>query len=237
MDRKLNIEYQMFEVENIIKNINDKVLFDNCYEFEINSSIYHRYIKRHLFFITIQLNENFTYDQYTLKRQRSTFEALDGFYRWFSAQFINRPGDNNSKLQPFLQLYLDDAGSRIDDQMRPITVPHMHGTLLLHPKTMAGFDAFLQNQFLESLIHKNPIERANLFQIGHTNLVIKPNGFYPIEQMEISRFDPEKGSLSNLASYITKFARNDRFVHGHGEQFEIYRKYPHDGSKYPFYKL
>jgi hypothetical protein len=234
---EINKKYHTIEQRDLISNINNKILFDNSCIFETGSSFYKRYLPRHLFLVTIQLNGNFVSENYTVRRQQRTLEALDDFYDWFSARFITRPHDNNSKLQPYLQLYLDDEGSKKITRARPILTPHFHGALLIHPKTTPGFEPFLQELFLKKL-ENNPAKRSGIFQKGHTELVVKPRDFRPIELMEIRRFDPNIGSLETLGTYITKFARNDRFVWGKGEQFELFRKYPQASpDDYPFYRL
>ncbi|TCR89890.1 hypothetical protein EV561_104111 [Rhizobium sp. BK376] len=218
----LNNINHVFECNNAYENIINKIEFDLGHDMKSNNFNLNKYLQKTLYFVTIQLYTNFTDDFYSIKRQNITNESLDKFYYRLSSMFISRSVDNNSKYQPLLQLYLDDENSRYNAFMRPISKPHFHGLLLIHPKTADQFDKFYQSN--------------GLFGTS-TEVTMRNLDLYPIETVTFSKFDPEIGSLRNLISYTTKFARNQRFINGNDGGIELLRVYPRTSSKkYPFYK-
>lgn len=223
MNNKINEDNHRFEAKQVLFNIRNKIFFDTRGLIEKEDEQFYLHLSRHLYFITIQLKSNFTSDFYTLRRQQMTLEAIDGFYNWMNTRFIKRSQGRNSKYQPLLQLFLDDENSRYRDLISPISAAHYHGLLLLHPKTIACFEKVLRES--------SPM---NLFP---TEVVLRLPAYHPIETVTLSRFDPEAGSLSNLISYTTKFARNQRFVTGNEEGIELLRIYPRTSPDfYPYYK-
>lgn len=215
----IGIEYQKFE--NIVakNNLSEKLLFDKfCKESYINIDEKANY-SNELYFITIHINGGLR-----TARNNSIECSMGLLYKSLCAKFIKNSNTNNLHLLPFTQLYFDFEGSRDSVVAHNIEVPHFHGLMLLHPKTIERFEDFLMSSGVAKIVN------------GRESYQFTARQFPPLESITFTKFDPST-SLDDTISYVTKSARNNRFAKGDGDYIELSHIYPRLPKRlYPFYK-
>ena len=181
-------------------------------------------LEKNLYFVTIQFDPSTHYRKFGRNQQLAQANAIASLYADMVKATIDYAFTRNSKLLPFLQLYLDAEGSRFTGHLDEIRVPHYHGLLLLHPKNVARFEEWLSAFGLKIEIDGIPAIKLNA------------RHHHPIETITFSKFDPKLGSLESLISYVTKFLKNERFWNSNGGDLTEAIFHPQVPMRaYPFY--
>jgi len=218
-------EYQINESLRVRERIYEKTIFEHRISNEDFSNEHvDGELQKNLYFLTVRFNPKFHSIKFEMHRQLAQANAVASIYEAMANGFISHPFARNARLLPFLQLYLDGDGSRYSNASRNIDVPHYHGLLLTHFKTTARFDEWLFE-------HGDKVEIE-----GKPSIKLAVRGSGPIETVTFSKFNPDFGSLPNLISYVTKYARNDRFTQGTGDFLELSSIHPQLPKRmYPYY--
>lgn len=218
------IDYQSHESNICNKWIRHKAKFDilSMKEQVTNDEI-DKSIQENIYFVTCQFNPKSIPAKFNSFQQAALADAIASFYNSMCEDFIDYAFGGNSKYLPLLISYFDAEDSRHSKYAGDVQIPHYHGFFLLHPKTRLAFESWL--------------DANGHYKEGDGKPKVLPRGHYPLETITFSKFDPARGALEDAISYVTKYARNDRYVKGEGDFFELSTVCPQVPTRmYPFYK-
>ncbi|UVC09117.1 hypothetical protein IHQ71_00305 [Rhizobium sp. TH2] len=219
-------DYQSLETKVCTKWIQHKAKFDiTTNDNQISMEEVDQSIQENLYFVTIQFNPKYVPANFKPHQLPALADAIASFYNSMCKDFIDFAFGGNAKFLPLFIAYFDGDGSRHSDHVTDIQTPHYHGLFLLHPKTRVAFEAWLSGNSIDRKID------------GHPYKSVSARDHFPLETVNFSKFDPDRGSLEDMVSYVTKYARNDRYVKGNGDFFELSTVFPRVPKwMYPFYK-
>lgn len=227
IDREQDVtsEFQIHESIRVRERIYEKMEFDyRMIDKNFSKQDIEDELAKSLYFVTIHFKPETHYTKFGKPQQLAQAMAIASLYAEISNQFIDHAFARNSRLLPFLQLFLDAQGTRRARFIDEIRIPHYHGIFQLNPKTVSTFD--------EWLFEHGKATTEN----GKPTIQLAARHLHPIETITFRKFDPSGGSLENMISYVTKFARIESFWNANPENLDLSMFHPRLPKRsYPFY--
>jgi hypothetical protein len=224
-EQELISEFQIHESLRVRERIYEKMEFDfRVIDEDFSEQDVEDELARSIYFVTIQFKPETHYAKFGKIKQLAQAKAIASLYSGLSNHFIDHAFARNSRLLPFLQLFLDAQGTRYARFIDEIRIPHYHGLFQLNPKTVARFDEWLFEHGKATT------------EDGKPAIQLTARHLHPIDTITFRKFAPSDGTMENMISYVTKFARIESFWKANPENLELSIFHPQLPKRtYPFY--
>lgn len=183
----------------------DKARFDLQTDASLETVTNH--LAEHLYFFTAHMRHVGQGPDFM--KQSHAMDSIGKYYWNLIHGLIDKPR-RNPNLQPLTYAAYDVEGSRRNNPARDAQIPHLHGIILLHPKTRNDFVRMLQEGALTKSWDGS------------------------IEDVKFERHRGEIDDLDNIVKYVIKHSVRLTDINTNYQTWKIMPEF--SPAAYPFYK-